>query len=129
MVTLWTRTCFLNLLLEFSRTIYPGNLHPIGLPNLTRSTNPNLTRTVYPNFTLAPYPVALPYPILHPIGLLLAQPYRVLPGQITLPDVFPIRLLPIRSYPATLPDRVTLRCTRLLIRPNPITLPSWVPLN
>jgi hypothetical protein len=140
------QTCFLNLLLEFTRTSYLGNLYPIGLPDLTRSAYLNLTRTAYLNFTQAPYPsltrsyqylpglicsypAELPYPILLPIRLLLTRPYMVLPGRITLLGLFPIGLLPIRSYPATLPDRVTLHCTRLLIQPYPITLPSRVPFN
>jgi hypothetical protein len=38
-------TCFLNLLLEFIRTTYSGNLYPIGLPDwLTRISLRQLTR-------------------------------------------------------------------------------------
>jgi hypothetical protein len=32
------------------------------------------------------YPTELRYPILLPIGLLLTQPYTILPGRITLLD-------------------------------------------
>jgi hypothetical protein len=135
------RTCFLNILLEFIRTTYPGNLYPIGLPDLTRSAYLNLARTAYPNSTRAPYlsltrshqclpslihsyPAELSYLILLPIKLLLTRPYTVLPGRITLPDLFWIRLLPTRSYLATLPGRVTPRCTQLLTWPYPTEYPS-----
>jgi hypothetical protein len=40
------------------------------------------------------YPAELPYPILLSIGLLLTWPYTVLPGQVTLPDLFPVGHLP-----------------------------------
>jgi hypothetical protein len=45
------QTCFLNLLLEFTQTTYPGNLCPIGLPDLTQSAYRNLARIAYLNFT------------------------------------------------------------------------------
>jgi hypothetical protein len=38
---------------------------------------------------------------------LLTRHYTVLPDRIILPDLFPIALLPTRSYPATLPDFLT----------------------
>jgi hypothetical protein len=141
-ILIWT--CFLNLLLEFIQTTYPGNLYPIGSPNrLTRILPEQLTRTppecltralpdrinaypasfihIWPNYLTRffsrsdfylpgltrSYPPELPYPILLLIGLLLARPYTVLPGRVTLPDLFPIRLLSTRSYPATLPDFLT----------------------
>jgi hypothetical protein len=43
------RTYFLNLL-EFNRITYPGNRHPISLPDLTRSAYPNLDQTTYSIF-------------------------------------------------------------------------------
>jgi hypothetical protein len=86
----------------------------------TLSAYPNLARTGYPIFIQAPYPsltqlhqclrglirpylAESPYPILLLIRLLLIWPYTVLPCRVTLPDLFLIRLLPIRSYPATVP--------------------------
>jgi hypothetical protein len=147
-ILIWT--CFLNLLLEFTRTTYSGNLHPFGLPDLTWSAYPNLARITYPIFIRAsypsltglhqcllglirPYPVESPYPILLPIRLLLIWPYTVLPDRITLPNFFwsdfclPDRTRP--PYPTSLPGRVTLRCTQLLTRPYLITLPDRVPFN
>jgi hypothetical protein len=70
---------------------------------LTRSAYLNTARTPYPSLTwshqclpglICSYPVESPYLILLPIGLLLTQPYKVLPSRITLPDLFPVRLLP-----------------------------------
>jgi hypothetical protein len=55
----WTQTpfqfgfVFLNLLLEFTRTTYPGNLYPIGLPDLTRIESKQLTRTSPEHLTRA----------------------------------------------------------------------------
>jgi hypothetical protein len=77
----------------------------------------------------------------------------IIPSQITLPDSSPNWTsiysalhsltwsnhltqsdfyLPNRTrppYPTFLPDRVTLRCTQLLTRSYPITLPDRVPFN
>jgi hypothetical protein len=160
-------TCFLTLLLEVIWTTYPGNLYPIGLPDLTRSAYLNPARTACLNSIRVPYPsltqtqrcllglirsyqAELPYPILLPIRLLLTRPYTVLPGGITLPDsspdltsTYPAELsypmssrsnfyLPSHTRPPyliSLPGRVPPRCTQLLTRPYPITLPSWVPFN
>jgi hypothetical protein len=107
------RSCFLNLLLEFTQTTYPGSLHPIGLPE----SRPNSLSGLHPSVLPEPYPIASmltrpyksipgrsPYPILLLIELLLTQSYTVLPGRITLPDLFSIGLRPTRSYPATVPD-------------------------
>jgi hypothetical protein len=129
------QTCFLNLFLEFIRTTYPGNLYPIGLPDLTRLAYPNLARTAYSKSTQAPYSslaqshqcipglihsysAELSYPFLLPIRLLLTQPYTVLPGRITLPDLLPIELLSTRSYPATLLDFLTRSGTLQLASPK-----------
>jgi hypothetical protein len=88
-ISIWT--CFLNLLLKFTRTTYPSSLHPIGLPDVTWSAYLNLSRTTYliyiwapyPSLTrshpclpalICPYPAESPYPILLLIGLLLTQP-------------------------------------------------------
>jgi hypothetical protein len=81
---------------------------------------------------------------------MLTRPYTFIPGRITLPDsssdqtsTYPTELpylifsrsnfcLPDRTWPpylTSLPDRVILHCTQLLIRPYPITLPDWVPFN
>jgi hypothetical protein len=57
------------------------------------------------------------YPILLPIRLLLIQLYTVLPGRITLPDLFPIGLLPTRSYPTTVPDFLA-RSGKTLLHPT-----------
>jgi hypothetical protein len=55
---------------------------------LTQSAYPNLARTPYPTLTqsnqclpghICSNLAELPYPILLPIGLLLTQPYMVLP--------------------------------------------------
>jgi hypothetical protein len=62
---------------------------------------PGLTRS---------YPAELPYPIFSRSDFCL--PYRTRP-----------------PYPTSLSNRVTLRCTRLLTRPHPITLPDRVPFN
>jgi hypothetical protein len=75
LIPLWTRTplhCFLNLLLEFTRTTYPGNLYPISLPESR------------PDTLLDPHPNALSEP--YPIASMFIQPYMLIPGQITLPD-------------------------------------------
>jgi hypothetical protein len=135
------RTCFLNLLLEFIQTTYPGNLYPIGLPNLTRSAYLNHARTAYLNSIWVSYPIAS----------MLTRPYTFISSWITLLDSSPDRTstytalhgltwpnyltrffsqsdfyLPglTRSYPAELP-----RCTQLLTQPYPITLPGQVPIN
>jgi hypothetical protein len=134
------QTCFINLLLEFIRTTYPGNLYPIGLPDLTRSAYrilpEQLTRTPPEHLTRAhqclpglirSYPAELPYLILLPIGLLLTRPYTVSPNRVTLPDLFSVRLLPTQSYSATLPDFLTqpgntlLHPTAYLALPNHLT--------
>jgi hypothetical protein len=79
------------------------------------------------------YPAELPYLILLLIRLLPIQPYTVLPDRITLPILSRSNFcLPDRTrppYSTSLPGRVTLRCTQLLIRPYPITLPARVPFN
>jgi hypothetical protein len=136
------RTCFLNLLLEFTQTTYPGNLHRISLPDrLTRISPEQLIRSSSEHFTRAlpdginaylvkyihtrpnhitrffsrsdfylpsltrSYPAELPYPIFSRLD-------------ICLPD----RTRP--PHPTFLPGRVRLRCTQLLTRPYPITMPG-----
>jgi hypothetical protein len=42
------RTYFLNLLLEFIRTTYPGNLYPIGLPESCLNSLPELHSSALP---------------------------------------------------------------------------------
>jgi hypothetical protein len=155
------RTCFLNLLLEFIRTTYLGNLYPIGLPESHPNSLPELhpsalperhTRILLEQLARTPpehltrshqcllglirsYPAELPYPILLLVGLILIRPYTVLPGQITLPNLFPIGLLPTRSYPATLPDFLTrpgntsLHPTAYPALPNHLTRPSTLQLD
>jgi hypothetical protein len=85
-------------------------------PNLARIAYLNFTRTLYPSLTwshqclpglIRSYATEFLYPILLLIGLLLTQPYTVLPGRITLPDLFLIGLLPTRSYSATLSNFLT----------------------
>jgi hypothetical protein len=74
------------------------------------------------------------YPILPPIGLLLIRPYTFIPGQITLPNLFPIKLLPTQSYPATLPAFLTrsgntsLHSTTYPALPNHLTRPGTLQL-
>jgi hypothetical protein len=84
--------------------------------NLARTAYLNSTQVTYPSLTrshqclpglIHSYPVELSYLILLPIELLLTWPYTVLPGRVTLPNLFLIRLLPTRSYPATLPNFLT----------------------
>jgi hypothetical protein len=103
------RTCFLNLLLEFTQTTYPGNPYPIGLRNWLTQTSPECLIRSHQCLSslICSYPAESPYPILLPLGLLLTRPYTVLPDRITLPDPFPVGLLPTRSYSATLPDFLT----------------------
>jgi hypothetical protein len=110
------QTCFLNLFLEFTRTTYLGNLYLSAYPNLARTAYLNFIRAPYPSLSrshqclpglIRSYLAELPYPILLPIELLLTRPYTVLPGRITLLDLFSIGLLPTQSYPATVPDILT----------------------
>jgi hypothetical protein len=111
------QTCFLNLLLEFTRTTYSGNIYRIGLPDwLTRISLGQLTQSSPEclirlqqclSGLICSYLTESPYPILLPIGLLLTRPYTVLPNQISLPDPFSVRLLPTRLYPTTLSDFLT----------------------
>jgi hypothetical protein len=141
------RTCFLNLLLEFTRTTYPGNLYPIGLPNrLTQITPKQLTRTSPNRLTRA---------IPDRINAYLALYVHTRPNYLTrfffrsdfylpgLTQSYPAELpYPIFSrsefclpdhtwspYLTSLPGQVTHRCTRLLTRPYPITLPGRVTFN
>jgi hypothetical protein len=74
---------------------------------LTRVATQNLTRVATRNITWVTY-------LSHNRALTRVVPDRVnpalpdrLPGRITLPDLFPIRLLPTRSYLATLPNFLT----------------------
>jgi hypothetical protein len=141
-ISIWT--CFLNLLLEITRTTYPGNLHPIGLPDqltqispeyLIRSSSESLTRShqCLPGL-IRPYLAKSPYPILLPIRLLLTRPCTVLPSRITLPDLFLIGLLPTRSYLATVPDilarpgNTSLHPTAYLDLPSHLARPGTLPL-
>jgi hypothetical protein len=77
------------------------------------------------------YPVELPYSTPLSIRLLFTWPYTVLPSRITLPDLFPIELLPTRSYPATLSDFLTrpgntsLHPTAYPALPNHLTQFNW----
>jgi hypothetical protein len=111
---------------------------------LTRSAYPNLTRTPYPSLTrsrqclpglICSFPAESPYPIIFPIGLLLTRSYMVLSGQINLPDRFLVRLLPTRSYLATLPDFLTqsgntsLHPTAYPTIPNHLIQPSTLQLT
>jgi hypothetical protein len=78
------RTCFLNLLLEFSRTTYLCNLYPIGLPDWLKRISPGQLTRSSPECLIrlhqclsgliCSYSAESPYPILLPIGLLLTYP-------------------------------------------------------
>jgi hypothetical protein len=144
LILLWTQTPSQFGLV--SSIFFLNSFGQLTRVTFTLSAYTNLAWTAYPNSTWVPYssltrshqclpglrrsyPTELPYPILLSIRLLLTRHYMVLPDRVILSDLFPVRLLPIRSYPATLPDRVTPRCTQLLTRPYPITLPGWVPFN
>jgi hypothetical protein len=136
------QTCFLNLLLEFTRTTYLGNLHPISLPDrLTQILPEQLIRSSSEHFTQA-----LP----DGINAYLVKYIHTRPNHITrffsrsdfyLPSLtrsYPTELpypifsrsdfyLPDRTRPpylTFLPGRVRLHCTQLLTRPYPITLPG-----
>jgi hypothetical protein len=97
--------------------------------NLAQKAYLILTQMPYPSLIrlhqclsglICSYPAESPHPILLLIGLLLTGPYTVLPDRTTLPDPFPIGLLPTRSYPTTLPNFLT--------RPGypPMHIPSTV---
>jgi hypothetical protein len=97
------QTCFVNLLLEFTRTTYLGNLYPIGLPESRSNRLPKL------------HPSTLPEP--YPITSMLTQPYTFILGRITFLDPFPNR---ISTYPAlhglTRPNYLTRVFTQTLTR-------------
>jgi hypothetical protein len=137
------QTCFLNLLLEFTRTTYRGNLHPIGLPDLTRSTYQNLARTSYLTFIQAPYPsltqlhqclpglirpysAESPYPILLPTKILLTWPYTVLPGRITSPNRTSAYLI-IPGF-LSRPGNASLHPTAYSALPNQLARPGTLQL-
>jgi hypothetical protein len=128
------RTCFLNLLLEFIRTTYPGNLYPIGLPESRPNNLPEqLARAPPERLTLShqclpdlicSYPAELPYMILLPIRLLPTPPNYLIrfffqsdfylfgltwsyPTELPYLIFLLIALLPTQSYLATLPDFLT----------------------
>jgi hypothetical protein len=109
LIPLWTQTPSQFGLV--SSIFFLNSFGQLTRVTITLSAYLNLARIAYPNSTLAPYlsltrlhqclpdlihsyPAELSYLILLPIGLLLTLPYTVLPGQITLPDLFLIELLP-----------------------------------
>jgi hypothetical protein len=72
------------------------------------------------------------YPDTYPISL--TRPYPIVyPTELHYPDLFPTRVLPTRSYLATLPNILTrlgnTSLPRLLTKPYPITFPGRVPFN
>jgi hypothetical protein len=91
------RTCFLNFLPEFTRTTYPGNLYPIGLPNwltqispeqLTRSSPKCLIRALSHHINV--YPVLYVHTRLNHLTRFFSRSDFYLPGLT-------------RSYPTELP--------------------------
>jgi hypothetical protein len=98
-------------------------LHPSALPDRINTylalyvhTRPNcLTRFIsqsdfyLPDLTWS-YPAELPYSVFSQSDFCLSDCIRP-------------------PYPTSLPDRVTLHCTRLLTQPYPITLSGRVPFN
>jgi hypothetical protein len=107
---------FLNSSGHLTRVTFALSAYPISIDRLTRILPEHLTQTPPERLTrlvqclpslIRSYPAELSYPILLLIGLLLTQSYTVLPGRITLPDMFPIGLLPTRLYPTILPDFLT----------------------
>jgi hypothetical protein len=133
------RTCFLNLLLEFTRTTYPGNLHPIGLPE----SRPNSLSDLHPSALLDrinAYPALYSHTWLNHLTRFFSRSNFYLHGLTrSYPTGLPYLIfprsdffLPDRTWPpylTSLPGQVTIRCTQLLIRPYPIALPSRVPFN
>jgi hypothetical protein len=142
LIPLWTRTLFqFRLIYSIFSLSSPGQLTQV---TFTLSAYPNLARTAYPIFTRAPYlstsMLTQPYTFKPGrITLLNSSPdrtytYPALLDQITLPDPFPIGLLSTRSYPATLPDFLTMLGNTLLHStaypglPNHLTRPGTLQL-
>jgi hypothetical protein len=126
LIPFWTRTpsqsrlassiFFLSSPGQLTQVTFTLSAYPIFRDRLTRISPEQLTWTSPEHLTwshqclpglIHSYPAELPYLIVLPIRLLLIQPYTVLPGRITLPDLFLIGLLLIWSYPATLPYFLT----------------------
>jgi hypothetical protein len=123
LMPLWTKTpsqfgmvssiFFLSSPGQLTLVTFTLSAYPISPDRLTRMSPEQLIPAPYLSFTrsyqcipglIRPYSVESPYSILLPIKLLHTRPYTVLPGRNTSPDLFPTRLLPTRSYPATVPD-------------------------
>jgi hypothetical protein len=116
------RSYFLSLLLEFIWTTYPGNLYPIGLPDLTQLAYLNPTRTPLKHLTRALPNHINAYPALY---------VHTWPNYLTRffsrSDFYLLGLT--RSYPAELPYMTPLSIRLLLTRPytvlpDRITLPD-----
>jgi hypothetical protein len=78
---------------QLTRVSFTLSAYPIGIPE----SHPNSLSDLHPSTLpdrINAYLAKSPYPIILPIGLLLIQPYTVLPGRITLPDLFSIELPP-----------------------------------
>jgi hypothetical protein len=147
LIPLWTWTPFqFGLVSSIFFLISPGQLTRVtftllAYPFVLPESRPNSLSELHPSALPEPYPITsiltrhytfIPDQIILPdYSPDQTSTYPVLPGRITLPDLFLIGLLPTRSYPATFPDLITqsgnASLPQLLTRPYPITLPGQVP--
>jgi hypothetical protein len=132
---------FLSSPEQLTRVTFTVSAYPIGLPESCPNSLPELHPRALPDRIkslpglIRSYPAELPYSILLPIRLQLTRPYTVLPGRIILPDLFPVGIMPTRSYLATLPDFLTqpgntsLHLTTYPTLPNHHTRPGTLQLD
>jgi hypothetical protein len=122
-------TCFLNLLLKFTRITYLGNLYPIGLPDwltrispgqLTRSSSECLIQALFDHINV--YSTLYVHTRPNLLTRFFSQSDFYLPSLTrSYPTELPYPILsrsdfclPDRTQPpylTSLPDRITLRCT------------------
>jgi hypothetical protein len=156
MIPLWTQNplqfgpassiFFLSLLRQLTRVTFTLSAYL----NLIRTTYPILTRAPYPitsmftrpyNWLTRSYPISLleshpnTLPEPYPITSMFTWPYMFIPGRITLPDHFPVRLPPTRLYLDTLPSFMTrsgntsLHSTAYPALPNHLIRPGTLQLT
>jgi hypothetical protein len=133
---------FMNSSGHPTRVTFTLSAYPISSDRLTRTLHEQLTQTPLERLTRA---------LSNCINVCPALYIRTRPNYLTRSDIclpgltrsYPTKLpylISSRSdfclpdctrppYSTSLPDRVTPRCTQLLARPYPITLPGQVPIN